>query len=90
MKIFIFIFSISCLIFSFSSFSLDRGTWSFVKTDEYCYIGSMPTETDLAKDKKRGYSQLIENILHPKTEVIGGIMASECSKLLRDFFEGKR
>lgn len=43
-----------------------------------------------AKDKKRGYSQLIENILHPKTEVIGGIMASECSKLLRDFFEGKR
>ncbi len=43
-----------------------------------------------AKDKKRGYSQLSENILHPKTEVIGGIMASECSKLLSDFFEGKR
>ena len=43
-----------------------------------------------AKDKKRGYSQLTENILHPKTEVIGGIMASECSKLLRYFFEGKR
>jgi len=43
-----------------------------------------------AKDRKRGYSQLSENILHPKTEVIGGIMASECSKLLSDFFEGKR
>ena len=43
-----------------------------------------------AKDIKRGYSQLSENILHPKTEVISGIMASECSKLLSDFFERKR
>ena len=43
-----------------------------------------------AKDVKRGYSQLSENILHPKTEVISGIMASECSKLLSDFFERKR
>ena len=43
-----------------------------------------------AKDKKRGYSQFSENILHPKTEVISGIMASECSKLLSNFFERKR
>ncbi len=43
-----------------------------------------------AKDIKRGYSQLAENILHPKTEVISGIMAVECSKLLSDFFKTKR
>ena len=43
-----------------------------------------------AKDVKRGYSQLSENILHPKTEVISGIMAGECSKLLTDFFKTKR
>ena len=43
-----------------------------------------------AKDVKRGYSQLAENILHPKTEVISGIMAEECSKLLMDFFKTKR
>ena len=43
-----------------------------------------------AKDEKRGFSTLAENILHPKTEVIGGIMASSCSKLLREFFKIKR
>ena len=43
-----------------------------------------------AKDITRGYSQLSENILHPKTEVISGIMATECSKLLTDFFKTKR
>ena len=43
-----------------------------------------------AKDMKRGYSKLSENILHPKTEVISGIMASKCSKLLTTFFEKKR
>ena len=43
-----------------------------------------------AKDIKRGYSQLSKNILHPKTEVISGIMAAECSKLLTDFFKKKR
>ena len=43
-----------------------------------------------AKDVKRGYSQLSENILHPKTEVISGIMASTCSKLLKEFFKIKR
>ena len=42
------------------------------------------------KDIKRGYSQLSEDILHPKTEVISGVMAGECSKLLTDFFKTKR
>ena len=43
-----------------------------------------------ANDITRGYAQLSENILHPKTEVISGIMATECSKLLTDFFKTKR
>lgn len=43
-----------------------------------------------AKDVKRGYSQLTQNVLHPKTEVISGVMKNECSKLLMDFFERKR
>ena len=43
-----------------------------------------------AKDVKRGYSQFSENILHPKTEVISGIMVEKCSKLLTDFFKTKR
>jgi len=43
-----------------------------------------------AKDIKRGYSQFSENILHPKTEVVSGIMANESSKLLTGFFKKKR
>jgi tRNA(adenine34) deaminase len=43
-----------------------------------------------AKDIKRGYSQLSENILHPSTIVVQGVMENECSKLLTDFFKAKR
>ena len=43
-----------------------------------------------AKDIKRGYSHLSENILHPKTEVMSGIMDEECAKLLTNFFHRKR
>ena len=43
-----------------------------------------------AKDRKRGFSKLSENILHPKTAVESGLMSAECSKLLTDFFKLKR
>ena len=42
-----------------------------------------------AHDYKRGYSRLLESILHPKTEVISGVMDFECSKLLREFLKVK-
>lgn len=43
-----------------------------------------------AKDEKRGYSTLSDKLLHPKTEVIGGILAEECGKLMSDFFKKLR
>jgi tRNA(adenine34) deaminase len=43
-----------------------------------------------ASDPDRGFNNLTERILHPKTEVISNIMAKECSALLKEFFEGKR
>ncbi|HWY33175.1 MAG TPA: nucleoside deaminase [Nitrosopumilaceae archaeon] len=43
-----------------------------------------------ASDEKRGYSFLEKNILHPKTSVIKGILANECSDLLKVFFQNKR
>jgi len=43
-----------------------------------------------AKDKKRGFSKLSKNILHPKTEVVSGLLHDECSKLLTNFFKAKR
>jgi len=43
-----------------------------------------------APDEQRGFLKLSENVLHPKTEVITGIMKDECSTLLNTFFAKKR
>jgi tRNA(adenine34) deaminase len=43
-----------------------------------------------AKDPKRGYSLFSPSLLHPKTEVINGILENECGTLVSDFFEKKR
>jgi tRNA(adenine34) deaminase len=43
-----------------------------------------------AKDEKRGYSLISSKLLHPKTEVIGGILGEECGKLMTDFFKKLR
>jgi tRNA-specific adenosine deaminase len=42
-----------------------------------------------AADEKRGFSR-IGGILHPKTDVIGGVMSSECKELIQSFFTAKR
>jgi len=57
-----------------------------------------------ASDPKRGYERWAvhpdktghggansENgLLHPKTEIVGGVLADECSQLVKDFFSKKR
>ena len=43
-----------------------------------------------AQDLKYGFGKYIENITHPKTIVSGGVMEAECSKILSEFFKGKR
>lgn len=46
-----------------------------------------------ASDDKRGYRRLIntdKGILHPKTIVIAGILAEQCSRLIQQFFAQKR
>lgn len=43
-----------------------------------------------ASDEKKGYSCFAPNALHPKTEVIQGVLADECSQLVKDFFRNKR
>lgn len=42
-----------------------------------------------AYDQKRGY-QSEGARLHPKTELVGGILAEECGVLLTEFFRSKR
>ena len=43
-----------------------------------------------ASDEKRGFSSINQTIIHPRTEVLKGILEKECVKLLRDFFKKKR
>jgi tRNA(adenine34) deaminase len=43
-----------------------------------------------ASDPQRGFSRLTPSPLHPRTEVLGGILAEECGSLVKDFFKRKR
>lgn len=43
-----------------------------------------------ATDPKRGYTQAGRVMLHPKTEVVAGVMKEECEQLMKEFFKTKR
>ncbi len=43
-----------------------------------------------AYDERRGYQRLNETILHPSTQVVGGVLEEECSALVKEFFRKKR
>lgn len=43
-----------------------------------------------ASDDKRGYTVYAPDALHAKTQVTAGVLADECSGLMKDFFKGKR
>ncbi|MPM28057.1 tRNA-specific adenosine deaminase [bioreactor metagenome] len=40
-----------------------------------------------ASDEKRGFSKSAPSVLHPKTTVTSGVLAEECAKLMKAFFE---
>ena len=39
-----------------------------------------------ASDPKRGYLNYAPHVLHPKTEVVGGVLEEECTALMKAFF----
>ena len=43
-----------------------------------------------ARDERRGAGRIKEGLYHPKTVVSNGVMAEECSELMKDFFKAKR
>ena len=43
-----------------------------------------------AADAKRGYSTISERILHPKTEVLRGVLSEPCEELMQRFFADLR
>ena len=71
MKIFIKFLLVLYVALPCSILALEAGQWSFEESNEYCYIGSLATETDLPSDKKRGsfYVLVYKNIGNPDTVV---------------------
>jgi tRNA(adenine34) deaminase len=43
-----------------------------------------------AGDEKRGCMRHSPSILHPKTELVTGVMEEECKQLMKQFFAAKR
>ena len=43
-----------------------------------------------AADPKRGYTLFSPSLLHPRTEVTAGVLASEAASLMTDFFKQQR
>lgn len=43
-----------------------------------------------AAEPRTGYRRYSPGLLHPRTQVLGGVCAEECAGLMRAFFEGRR
>lgn len=43
-----------------------------------------------APDPQRGYARLTPPVLHPRTKVTAGVLAEECSDLVKRFFKERR
>tara|TARA_B100001057_G_C22757492_1_gene914395 strand:- start:433 stop:903 length:471 start_codon:yes stop_codon:yes gene_type:complete len=71
MKIILTILYLFFCFVSLQAIGLEKGKWGFVKTDEYCYIGSLATKTDLSPEKSRGefYILVYKNIGSSETIV---------------------
>tara|TARA_B100001029_G_C14779085_1_gene295487 strand:+ start:119 stop:592 length:474 start_codon:yes stop_codon:yes gene_type:complete len=41
------------------SLSIEKGKWSFVQDEDWCYIGSSPIKSDLPETKKRGDNYIL-------------------------------
>lgn len=43
-----------------------------------------------AEDEKRGFQRFAPAALHPKTDVVAGVLADECAALMKEFFQLRR
>ena len=41
-------------------------------------------------DEKRGYHEYAPQAMHPKAEIIGGVLEDECRELMLSFFQSRR
>lgn len=54
------------------------------------FWSQIPKVVYAARDDKRGYSIYSPNLLHPKTQVVSGILHEESSAMLKAFFKKNR
>ena len=60
MKKIVSTFLVVCVVLiSKQSISIEKGKWSFVKDEDWCYIGSSPLKSDLPETKKRGENYIL-------------------------------
>lgn len=43
-----------------------------------------------AIDEKKGYQKVKDKVLHPKTEIVSGVLQKECAEILSTYFKRKR
>ena len=43
-----------------------------------------------AHDDKRGFQRYAPKAMHPKAEIVGGVLEEECAALMTSFFKGRR
>ena len=84
MKNFLIFFNLIFIFFSNTSHALEKGRWIFVKDDEYCYIGSIPIDTDLPKEKKRGDTYILVYKMIGNKESVIQVEAGYNYKLNKD------
>ena len=51
--------AIFAILITKQSLSIEKGKWSFVQDEDWCYIGSSPIKSDLPETKKRGDNYIL-------------------------------
>ena len=51
--------AVFAILITKQSLSIETGKWSFVKDEDWCYIGSSPIKSDLPETKKRGDNYIL-------------------------------
>ena len=72
MKIFIQIFFFISFLFPANILlaDIEKGKWNYVKENDYCFIGSLPINSEIPKGKKRGESYILIYRINKDPEAI--------------------
>ena len=72
--ILLFLF-ITFFVSNISADELEPGKWNFIVEDDYCYIGSTPTNTEIEEGKKRDITYIIVYRINKSPDAIVQIEA---------------